>query len=511
VNLAFEQPLRWTLRKALWDGLGAAKFAANRPAAIPLPTRRTRRIEAVSLGSVFPDIAVPSVRVADHVPADEAQPLKRAFYDVQVALYSLVPPMQAGLPSIASPPELALAQAYGRLHRKLFPPPLRPVEYAAPADLGRLAVASPYACYLRSTGAGHFEWDFRELAGHTRHAGLRAIDARVDFVLDRAGRRLLVDHIETGLGRVRPGESGYALAQSLALCAATTHLSLVRHFCGVHLCAGGPLAMASRNELASDHPLLRLLWPHFHGTQYSNEIVTLGQMAPGGDFESIFSFDHAGMCALFEASYARYDLGVLDPERDAERRGVLRADFDTPALDNRVALFELKRAHAARYLALYYADDAALARDAELGRWLAALAALIPNGIATVLGPELTRGGLSRLLAAFIYMATVEHEIVGTGLWNYQLWSDIQPVRISADGSREPLDVYQRLVNANFNLNVRRAPLMQDFSHLALDARGAEALRTFQGELAEHQAELEAQPFAAWRIYPKALEANINA
>ena len=40
MNLAFEQPLRWTLRKALWDGLGAAKFAANRPAAIPLPTIR---------------------------------------------------------------------------------------------------------------------------------------------------------------------------------------------------------------------------------------------------------------------------------------------------------------------------------------------------------------------------------------------------------------------------------------------------------------------------------------
>jgi hypothetical protein len=121
------------------------------------------------------------------------------------------------------------------------------------------------------------------------------------------------------------------------------------------------------------------------------------------------------------------------------------------------------------------------------------------------------RTGLARLVAAFIYMASVEHEIVGTGLWNYQLWTDVQPVRVRKDGSREPLDVYQRLVNANFNLNVHRAPLLQDFSYLALDPHGAEAQRTFLGELRELQAKLESEPRALWKIYPRMLEANINA
>jgi arachidonate 15-lipoxygenase len=108
-------------------------------------------------------------------------------------------------------------------------------------------------------------------------------------------------------------------------------------------------------------------------------------------------------------------------------------------------------------------------------------------------------------------MATVEHEILGTGLWNYQMWSHIQPVRVYKNGQREPIDVYQRLVNANFNLNVSRARILQDFGYLGLDARGAAAFRKFKEELQALKVRLEKEPFAHWKIYPQILEANINA
>ena len=55
--------------------------------------------------------------------------------------------------------------------------------------------------------------------------------------------------------------------------------------------------------------------------------------------------------------------------------------------------------------------------------------------------------------------------------------------RVYEKGTREPLDVYQRLVNANFNLNVPRLALMEDFSYLALDDAGAAAFRQFQNDL----------------------------
>ncbi|HEU5240322.1 MAG TPA: hypothetical protein VFU37_24515, partial [Pyrinomonadaceae bacterium] len=89
--------------------------------------------------------------------------------------------------------------------------------------------------------------------------------------------------------------------------------------------------------------------------------------------------------------------------------------------------------------------------------------------------------------------------------------TNVQPVRVYQDGRREPLDVYQRLVNANFNLNVSRARLMQDFGYLALDRKGADAFRIFRYELQQLQQEMEQEPFACWKIYPNILETNINA
>ena len=74
-----------------------------------------------------------------------------------------------------------------------------------------------------------------------------------------------------------------------------------------------------------------------------------------------------------------------------------------------------------------------------------------------------------------------------------------------------PLDVYQRLVNANFNLNVHRTALLSDLSSLALDGGGADAFRAFRSDLMDLQASLDDSPAAPWRMEPKRLKANINA
>jgi arachidonate 15-lipoxygenase len=64
---------------------------------------------------------------------------------------------------------------------------------------------------------------------------------------------------------------------------------------------------------------------------------------------------------------------------------------------------------------------------------------------------------------------------------------------------------------ANFNLNVHRTALLDDFSTLALDAKGADAFRAFRSDLLELQRSLDATPSAPWRMDPKRLKANINA
>jgi hypothetical protein len=334
---------------------------------------------------------------------------------------------------------------------------------------------------------------------------------RVLFDVDEGARALRPLSIESVLGVHRSGDAEWPTAVRLALCAATNHVSLIRHFCWVHLTAGASLAIATRNCLPAAHPMRRLLWPHIFGTQYSNAIVTDGQMVKGGDFPGIFSLTHSGMCSLFSASYSLYRLSVLDPAADARRRGIAEAGFDTPSQDNLQALFEVIHAHAIRYVDAYYPTDAAIAEDSSVMAWVDALERMIPNGLGEIVTRPVTRSSVARLVGAFIYMASVQHEVLGTGVWNYQLWIDRIPVRMYRDGRREPIDVYQRLVNANFNLNVSRAQLMQDFSYLAVDERGRGLFAQFLQELNALDDAIATQPQTPGLIRPSILEANINA
>jgi arachidonate 15-lipoxygenase len=456
-------------------------------------------------------------------------------YKIQVWLYQAFSPMQPKLPPINGDPEEALNQAYRGPRSKMFDPPELPPEYEGSPDLGSLAVRGPYSIYLQRVDDGEYEWNFTYLQGYGHHKGLYNLGVRVRFRMDSQSRRLreyCIEAPELGTPQ-RPGESrpeypDWQLAKKLALSAATNHMSLVRHFNWVHLASAAQLAIATRNSLPGDEPLCRLLWPHIFRTQQSNEMVTRGQMVRGGDFETIFGFRYDGMCRLFEDTYQQFDFLVNDPVKDGERRGVRGESlgFKTPTQENLEELFEVFKRHAERYLLIYYRSDGTipdeeslhlpargnrvLSQDPYVAQWLKELNRLIPNGV-PVKDDHVTTENLARLIASFIYLVTVQHEMLGSFLWNYQLWSHRQPVRLYRDGRREPLDVYQRLINANFNLNVRRAELVQDYSYMALDEPGRDAFRQFQRELCELDQRMKDEPWAIWKIYPKTLKANINA
>src|SRR3954466_8241254 len=99
----------WPLRKLFWNLLTILKYRASRPVVIPVPGDEGRPINAVSLVSQFPGIPIQNIRVADHVPDDEASRFKYYFYEFQVAMYRWFSPMQPGLPSIDANPHKALS------------------------------------------------------------------------------------------------------------------------------------------------------------------------------------------------------------------------------------------------------------------------------------------------------------------------------------------------------------------------------------------------------------------
>ena len=534
--IVLSERFRWRIRRWFWSAVVWIKFRFNKKLKFRTPKEMEKTLTPIPLRERFRGIPIPpippqlnDILVADSIPADERSCIKQLFYWIQIKLYSYFSPMQAGLPSIDKDPQKALNQAYRRGRRRLFDPPELPPEFEGSPDLGNLAVRGPYACYLRKVQsgeyAGDFEWNLLELNDlnleEDYHEGLYPLGVRVLFqrIPDhRAGNptgvssRLRAYQIEYDRRITQPDNPDWELAKRIALCAVTTHLSLVRHFNWVHLATGEPLAIATRNSLPPNHPLCRLLWPHIYGTQQSNAIVTPGQMVKGGDFDSIFSFTHRGMCRLFAQSFNDSSLDVNDPAVDGGNRDILNQGFATPTQQNLEQLFEVFLRHAERYVNFYYPSDAEVAADPGINDWLRQLDRLIPNGIGSVVNlASVTREGLGRLIARFIYLVSVQHEIVGTFLWNYQLWTHRQPARVYTDGRREPLDVYERLVNANYNLNVTRAELMADYSNLALDQPGKQLFKDFQDDLTALQKEMEKEVWAIWKIYPKILEVNINA
>ncbi len=330
---------------------------------------------------------------------------------------------------------------------------------------------------------------------------------------------------------IKPGDKHWGLAKKIALCALTNHTSIIRHWSWIHLIPATQLAFATRTLLGPNHPLRRLLWPHIYGTVQATKFGSMAQMAKGGDFENVFSFPQKEMCKLFNDSYKDFQLYRSVPELDLEKRGIKPGYLSMPTHDNLQELFTIIHDHIKRYLGNFY-DNPTIKENTELREWLNELNTNMPGGIREVFGLPIKRGQeediqqnevplglLARLVASFIYLGSVQHEMMGSLLWNYQLWTHRQPTRVYKNGEREPLDVYQRLVNYNFMLMVKRTRLMDESTYCrmtkGLPKEEKENLETryrqFVSELKNIQSEMDDDPWAAWRIYPKDLEAHINA
>ena len=527
----------WAVRKGFWDVIARVKFVRNRPVTVAsllgaCRQKDRQRITAIPLSSVFPHIPIYNIRLAHHVPRDEKSVnfieaikygFKWAFFTCQIWLYGLFPPMQHGLPSIDADPQAALHEGYTEKHRRaaakaarqlphpqVLYPPLLPLELQGSVDLGTLAVRGPYAGYLHRTGEDRYEWNLQALAQYEHRERLYRLGVRVHFQRDASMTGLKASQIDCELGIARPGDATWGLAKKIALCAVSTHTTLVRHWNWTHLIGGESMAIATRNALPQHHPLCRLLWPHVSGTHQSNRFGSMAQLGPGGDYDSIFSFTSRGMYGLFDDSYKTYRFSVNDPRADAVKRGLVSADLDLPTQHNLEMLFDVLYTHARQYIGLYYATDGDVQQNAPICQWIEELNRLVSNGV-SLSSTDVTRDSLAHLVACFLYLVTVYHEMVGASLWNYQLWPHAHAVRVSKDGRREPLDVYQRLVNMNYLLQVIRTPLINDFSPLALDDKGKQAFQDFKKNLENLQRHMASEPWAAWKIYPKDLEANINA
>jgi hypothetical protein len=506
-------PRSWKTKRWLWTRWHTLRYSFAKPQNIEPPKFNKEQIRTVALKNSDPQIHAQKVQVFAELPKDEKSLGMRTSVAVALYLNRFIRPMGSGLPEID--PDINKALSYGLSggYGRSFRTPTLPDIYKGEGtpELGDLAVQSPYSVFLERGSDGALQMDFRVLGDFEHQPGLRSLGVIVRFAESNDSRRITAVEIESEeFGTVHRGDSHWEASEALAICAATTHMSLTRHFNYVHLISGDHWETATRNYLPTDHPLYRLVWPHTFNSLFTNYAITAVQMHPDGDFVNMFSFTHDGLMEYYDSMYETYDIAMTDPDADWERRGLVGSSFDAPSHENLCELFALMLEHTTRYVYSYYEDDEDLQGDESVAAWMAGLDALIPNGLNGALSNGLTRDGVARVIAAYLYEGNTIHDLTGTSLWDYQLWVDRNPIRVYEDGRRLPVDVFQRLIVNNFALQIKRAPMLASYQQVALDDKGASLFQQFYQEcqsLQEHYDKTDAGP---WRMEPKNLEISMN-
>jgi hypothetical protein len=73
-----------------------------------------------------------------------------------------------------------------------------------------------------------------------------------------------------------------------------------------------------------------------------------------------------------------------------------------------------------------------------------------------------------------------------------------------------PVDVLQRIINNNFALQIKRAPMLADYGQVALDGKGAALFTQFYEDCKELQDRYDQTEAGPWRMEPKNLEISMN-
>ena len=224
------------------------------------------------------------------------------------------------------------------------------------------------------------------LDNYEHHPGLVKIGSRVLFREDPLRRSLQAYRIECALGSIKPTDAEWDQACKIALCAASTHLSLVRHFNWVHLAGGAQLAIATRNSLSAQPPAVQAAV-----AIHLRHPAEQRHGHPRADGTRWRLRDHLQLHFQGHVpSYSTTPTWNIGTSSTTLRRTVIRAvcaapSFDTPTQENLEALFDVMHRFVGNYLEIYYPRTAtgakAVRSDAETLAWLEELNTRVPNGV----------------------------------------------------------------------------------------------------------------------------------
>ncbi|MCA9493720.1 MAG: hypothetical protein KC621_27495 [Myxococcales bacterium] len=318
------------------------------------------------------------------------------------------------------------------------------------------------------------------------------------FTWDDARNQLLPIAIRRGQTREAPlvgrdGSAAWSIAKAELAAADFDWHEMGVHLMGVHFLMEG-IIVAARRSLPAIHPVMTLLAPHFKYHLLNNFAGRELLVEPGGYVEQILAGDLAkGSLGLVKRAYERFHFDDLDvPKALAARNLVNRSGLPIfPYRDDGMHLWSIIDTWSRSYVAAYYRDDTAVAKDVDLERWCRETTSADGAHLAGFPERLETRDALASTLTRLIFLAGPQHAAVN---YAQQASMTVVPNMPGAAWSDDPSTLLEMLppvktahtqVEAIWLLTCYQYGRLGQYKRALTDPQVHAPLQTFQAQLRE--------------------------
>jgi arachidonate 15-lipoxygenase len=197
----------------------------------------------------------------------------------------------------------------------------------------------------------------------------------------------------------------------------------VAHLGACHLTVE-PVVVASHRRLPKEHPLMKLLLPHFRFTIEINDSALHSLIVPGGVVATVIGPTIESTGQLLAKASAAWRWDEHNPDHLFNLRGVdSDALSDFPFRDDTLLLWNAIKNFVGNYVETYYPNDQSVADDYEVQGWINELVSPLYAGFKGLNGLKATgnagapfridsRDYLVELVSHIIYIAGPQHASV---------------------------------------------------------------------------------------------------
>lgn len=462
-------PLSWRLKRNLHNALFEQAVKGNlAKGQNPLPemvAEDHRIVEWTELG--FP---LKGVYTLETPPKTEASLLQRLGSKVLTFLLNYLSLDADDLPVVPADHDTLMKIILPDAYAEILPRPRLPREISDNIDdvLAGTALSGPFANRiarafyddLRGTPFeshsldGFFVIDLNEYSAFSINDKYERLGGKALLKYNPSRKKLETKSIFYEGVHYVPTDPFWPQLQKIMMATQTADIAMIRHLLHTHVIMAGLFSSVVYKAFSISHPLLEFLYPHIHGTiatnNYKLSILVSGQ---GSMFPSLFNFDEQGILNILQRNVDDFNIFKLDVRADLEERGMLpneHSNIDYSYADITLKLWDLTRTYIESVVYTLYPTEGHIANDEQLLAFYNLLANYVPNNQFKQYVSELNQENLIRLLTLYIYNDSVEHYIVGTMTYRFQLNAREVPFSVRRDGVAPSIGEAQNAANLVF-------------------------------------------------------------